>query len=189
MKNYLIILCSSLFLQFTSVPKILQKAAETINKFPQSRELLASIEEEGPITLEWAPCGKELFYACWIGEERIIVLNSSKQWTEGKKISSILFELHNAKRDAEFINLNKLAFFNQISKEEYVETVENYEYLNAVMTKELVDKGIRLGFFPKDASLPIYKDFAEHYRWQIELGHSALIAQQYDSLRQEADSV
>ncbi|MDR3624226.1 MAG: hypothetical protein P4L16_03680 [Chlamydiales bacterium] len=172
---------------FKQVPLVLQKAVNTLSHFPDSHQFIQHCEKRGGITLAWAPLGKDMCDACWIGEKRAIILNSSKQWTLGKQISSIIFELHNAASDEHFIQLNKLAYEGKITKDEYVESVEKQEYLNSLETQQLITKGIKLGYFPKDTFLPIYKSFEEHFKWQIALGHSDLIAQQYEEMRIEAE--
>lgn len=173
---------SYLFANFIQVPYPLKRAATKIENFSLSKQLLNEVEIEGPIKLEFQPLGKGPFHACWIGELRTILLNASNEWTEGQIISSILFELHNAKKDRKFENLNLLALKNKISKQHYVESIERFEFDNSLLTKKIIDSGIQYGFFPKDAHLPVYKNFEEHYYWQVKLGHSALMAKQYDEL-------
>lgn len=179
---------SSLFASFKKVPHPLKIAACKIEQFPSSKYLLKEIEKEGPIRLDFKPLGKGPFSACWIGEARTILLNASNSWTLGEMISSILFEMHNAKRDKLFASLDSKAFDNLITKEEYVESIERFEFENSIMTKNIINEGIHKGFFPKDAFLPTYENFEEHYYWQLKLGHSALMARQYDDIRMEGES-
>lgn len=179
-----LVVCSIAY-PFSSVAPQLTKAANTIQNFKDAKELVATAEKEGPIRVEWKPLGADGFYACWVGDKRTIILNASKQWTEGKKISSILFELHNAKSDQVFKKLHKNAFFQKISKDAFVESIEKQEYLNSKMNSELIDKGIKSGLFPKDAFLPTFTNFEEHFQCQIDYGHSGLIAKQYDQMQNE----
>jgi hypothetical protein len=187
MKSLIIVIFSiinttCLFASFVNVPSNLKRAAQKIETFSESRHLLKEIEKEGLIKLEFRPLGKGPFHACWIGEIRTILLNSSNSWTEGQIISSILFELHNAKQDKAYDRLNTLALKRQITKDQYVETIEHLEFDNSIMTKNLIDAGIKNGYYPKDANLLVYKNFEEHFYWQLKLGHSALMARQYDDL-------
>src|SRR5947199_5427401 len=101
--SFLIILLSFIT-PFISVPSSMQKAVDALVRNPQTATFLAQVQKEGPIRLQWEARGPGS-NALWNGTDRIIVLNSSNEWTEGKKISSILFELHNASTDSHFLYL------------------------------------------------------------------------------------
>jgi hypothetical protein len=171
--------------QILFTPYPLQQAVTLIKACPESRRLLQKVEKDGPITFAFHPVGKGPFSACWIGEQRTLLLNASNEWTLGEKISSILFELHNALKDTDFENLNLQAQRGTISKDYYVETIEFIEFENSIKTKNIITNGINRRFFPKDAALNTYKNFQEHFFWQKKLGHSQLMADQYDDLKAE----
>lgn len=167
---------------FTIVPPPLQKAVNALYSFPETKAFLTSLEKEGPITLHYESLGPNAFNALWYGKERVIVLNASKQLNEGKKISSLLFELHNAKANKALAACDKLAWTNKISKSHYVESIERIEYQNVLSTSTLIQTAISQNYFPYEAYFPVHGSFYEHYELQIRMGHSAFIAKRYDNL-------
>lgn len=179
----LLLICSTGY-SFSSIAPQVQKAAQAVMSFDESRAVAQKAEAQGPIRVEFRPLGKDMFYACWIGDKRTIVLNADKNWNEGKKISSILFELHNALADKYYVDLNMQAYFGKISKDQYVASVEKREYENSLLNSNILEHGIQAGKFPKEAYLPAFPSFEEHFKVQLEYGHSAAIAEQYDHMHQ-----
>lgn len=171
---------------FTSTPTSLKSAVNTIEQFEESKAFLDECLSYGPIDLKFTAMGVNNSKACWVGHERRIMINSSKSWSEGQKISSILFELNNSLTHEKFVALNKQAVFGEISKSFYVETIERLEYENVLNTRKLLENGVNAGFFPKDALFPIAPNFKEHFRVQLATGHSDAIAAQYDHFRTQS---
>lgn len=167
---------------FLEVPLTMRPQVEMLMHFDGTRSFLNSFDQEPPITLQWISLGKESSNAFWSVEKRMIALNASKEWEEGEMIYSILFELHNAKASEALISLDKQAANQQITKSQYVESVERVEYQNVLETARLLEEGVDLGYFPKETYIPAYPDFPEHFRLQVEYGHSAFIAAKYDAL-------
>ncbi len=171
-----------LYAGFISTPPELKKAVDSIESFDEGKQFLDLCQKAGKIALKFKALGQNQSTACWIGHERVIILNASREFTEGKKISSILFELNNSLTHNEFVNLNKLAYQNKISKNEFVESVERLEYNNVLKTRLLLEKGVELGLFPSDCLIPIAPNFEEHFKVQILCGHSDAIAKQYEQI-------
>ena len=171
-----------LYAGFISAPSELKQAVDSIESLDEGRQFLDLCQKSGQIDLKFKALGQNQSTACWIGHERVIILNASREFTEGKKINSILFELNNSLTHNEFVNLNKLAYQNRISKTEFVESVERLEYNNVLKTRLIVEKGVELGLFPSDALMPIAPNFEEHFRVQILCGHSDAIAKQYEQI-------
>lgn len=118
----------------------------------------------------------------WVPCDRTIVINANLQRPFGEIIRSIFFELHNASTTSEFIQLDTLAQARKLSKHEYVESVERLEHKNAYSCACLVDKAVRLGYFPREAEWYIPANFQLHFQVQQESGHSQNIASTYDDL-------
>ena len=121
-----------LYAGFISTPSELKQAVDSIESLDEGRQFLDLCQKSGQIDLKFKALGQNQSTACWIGHERVIILNASREFTEGKKINSILFELNNSLTHNEFVNLNKLAYQNRISKNEFVESVERLEYNNVI---------------------------------------------------------
>lgn len=162
----------------------LQKHLLNVLKVPEARDLIYDIQQEGAIQILqnndpiWSQFG-----AYFDLDRRIIFINSSAYRTEGEMIGSLLFELHNAATNSQLNALDHLALQGRIDKERYIRSVEYIEYKNSLKTAHIAKCGIDAGFFPPDAIMHTYKDFDEHYRWQIAGGHSALIGKTFDQLR------
>lgn len=185
-KQILLIVVSCLSLSafaapFSSVAPGLETIVGKLEKYPETSQFIQAIEGQ-PITIKWIAFGNPDFNAFWSAEKRLVAINSSRQWTEGELLYSVLFELHNASCTPELIRLDKMAAQKQIGKKKYVEAVEKIEYDNVLKTSQLLESGVRLGYFPKNTYLPQYPGFKEHLRFQIETGHSGFIAQKYDDL-------
>jgi hypothetical protein len=176
---------TQIFAAFVYTPDPLKKAVKSIESFDEGKAFLSLCQSKGTINLKWQPLGSDKSTACWIGHKREIILNSSREFNEGKKISSILFELNNSLTHEEFIKLNKLAFEGKISKKDFVEKVERIEYQNVFKTRKLLEKGVNLGIFPENCLLPIAPSFEEHFELQIQSGHSDAIAKQFDEIKHQ----
>lgn len=159
-----------------------KKAFETIQKLPEVRELIATIEQQGQVRIDVRDLPHEEFDAYWEGTERLIRINESRNEQFGIFICSLLFELHNARSNNEIGRLGDMAFNGHLSKDQYVEAVERLEYQNALQTSALLEKGVSLQIFPEDARWLLYNNFEDHYKAQQILGHSGWIANQYDSM-------
>lgn len=167
---------------FREIDPFLYQAVQSIYKVPEARTLAYSLEFDGPITVRMGDFGRATSDAMWRSAERCILLNNAKRWTEGRKIASILFEMHNASINRELCYIDSLARSGNLSKEEYILTVERVEYNNVIKTRALIDKGISMGVFPKDAYFPVLKNFEDHLKLQQEAGHSAFIARNYERI-------
>lgn len=189
--KYLIIICLSCFVCTSSLfayPSCSQDLGVTVNTLlgmPEARKILTLVEQEGPIKIQWGRFHHSGSYAMWKGDERTIVLNAAKDWTEGKKIRSILFELHNALANREFYQIDLQAAAGKLSKWEYVEKVERLEHKNVLKTVSIIQKGIKMQSFPQDTFWAVETNFGRHFKIQQETGHSQLIAQMYDLLRHD----
>jgi hypothetical protein len=155
-----------------------------LNRLEEGKQLIQLSEKEGSIHIKTAYLGTHASNAAWLPEERTIYINISTKRSEGSLLRSIVFELHNAISNKQFIEVDQLAYIHHISKEGYIEAIERIEYQNAVQTSHLLEKGIRLRLFPQDAFYPVAPTFAEHFYIQKSGGHSAFIGNQYDALKQ-----
>jgi hypothetical protein len=167
---------------FIYVPSSMQQAVSALERFPETKIVLDSFKNERGISLNWSPYGQDASNAFWFGTKRAIVLNSSKEWDEGKKISSILLEMHNAKTNLQMYQLDQLVRKKKITRNDYVRSIEKIEHDNAVKTRTLLERGIQQGYFPSTATYPVYLNFEDHFRLQIDVGHSDFIAKHYDAM-------
>jgi hypothetical protein len=178
-----IMLCSMLPLgAYPTHPPQLTKPIKRLYQLEETKQLLANVEKEGPITIRSSFFGFEASNAAWMASQRTIFLNFSKPRSEGTLIASIVFELHNALLHKQFDYFDSLAMTGQISREHYIEAIERIEYTNAQKAAHILHKGICRGVFPADASWNLAPTFAEHYQIQIQAGHSGMIGTVYDSL-------
>lgn len=167
----------------------LSLAVKSLLQVPDCLQLLQEVQKLGPVGLKWEHLGSNSSDAAWYGDQRVIAVNASKRHTEGQKICSILFEMHNAINNYKFLQLDRLAREHKIDKESYVESIERLEHQNALNTKRLLEKGISLGIFPKDARWPIIHCFEDHYKVQQIMGHSHQISCVFDDLNARGRSV
>lgn len=184
MKKYLIflfLLCGPLFAYPTCSPE-LNHPLHLLYHLDESRQIISKVEAEAPIRVYLTNLGKKGSNAMWDPNRRSILLNSAKKRTAGINVRSILFELHNALSNKKFNYYNRLARAGKISKAAYVETIERIEYQNALQTVALLNKGIQLNIFPKDAVWNIAPNFEEHFQIQKKAGHSQFITYNYDNL-------
>lgn len=161
----------------------LQPMLNKIMQIDEAKNLIAEIQKEGPIYVRVIHHQlSDQFGAFWDISNRAICVSLNANISEGDVIGSILFELHNAAADAKLERLDYLATTGGIDRESYVQAVEYIEYENSKKAAAIANKGISLGIFPRDAALPTYRDFEEHYRYQKIGGHSAVIAKNFDQL-------
>jgi len=157
---------------------------KALYRMQETKQLIEAVEAQGTLTLKAAYLGPEATQAAWYPNERAIYINYSNQGTEGSVIRFLVFELNNALIEKQFGYMDYLATQGKISKEEYVRTVEQLEFQNAQRALALLKKGVEKGVFPADAAdWPVPSSFAEHYKMQLEAGHSQAIANLYDQLR------
>ncbi len=168
--------------KFSSVPSNLYQAVAAVESLPEAAKLIDEVQKEGPISIEAQYFTDSDFEALWDSENRIIYINISRNETLGKEISSILFELHNAKTNKKLVGFFKQAQTGLIDKDSYVESVERLEYHNALSTSQLIEKGITRSLFPEDTRWDIFSSFEDHYKIQQIYGHSQWIADRFDSL-------
>lgn len=161
----------------------LQQTLLTIQKLPEARSLIETIQKEGPIKLAVGSMSvAQQFGACWDPDHRTIFINHTSYRSQGEMIGSVLFELQNALISSKLNHLDFLASQGKISKDAYVESVERLEYQNSLNAANLAKKGIQMEIYPYDSLLPTYSSFEEHFRIQKIGGHSAWIANTYNSI-------
>lgn len=167
-------------------PKELSATIQKLERLPEARALIDEVQEKGPITIVYLDMPGQSLEGFWDATGRKIEVNRSAQQSEGRLISTILFELHNAQTSQRLIQITNMAKHNQISKEEFVSSVEKMEHRNALSTSHLLEKGISMGIFPKDASWPIYHQFEDHYKLQQVMSHSKWLADHYDRVNRSS---
>ncbi len=190
-KTLFILFCMLTFLQASEAQSAevpcdprLKKYLDKVLQLPQSRELIAQIQQQGPIRIEVVDHAlSQQFGAFWDRQNRAIGIQLSSQISEGDIIGSIVFELHNALSNSKVDHLDFLANSGQISREKYVESMEYLEYQNSKKASALAQEGIEMGLFPANARLPTYSCFEEHFYYQKMSGHSAWFEQAYDQGR------
>lgn len=167
-------------------PRELAATIEKLEKLPEARALIDEVQEKGPITIVYMDMPGQTLEGFWDATGRKIEVNRSTQQGEGRLLCTILFELHNAQTSQRLIQITNMARHNQISKDEFVSSVERMEHRNALNTSHLLQKGISLGIFPKDAFWPIYYQFEDHYKIQQLMAHSKWLADHYDRVNRSS---
>lgn len=163
-------------------PELL-RSLNAIQRVPEAKELIATIQKEGPIYVVARNTGlSNQFGAFWDPDRRIICVAISPDRTEADLIGSILFELQNAFVNAKFSHLDELAVQGKIDKASYVRSMEYIEYINSLNAAKIAEKGIQMGVLPFGSRLPTYRSFEEHFAIQRRSGHSACFAYNYDSM-------
>ncbi len=157
---------------------------DQIQQLEEVNDLIQEILKEGPLSIKINhPQAKKQFDGCWSGDNRTIYVTHSKNTPRGLLLSTLLFELHNAKRNYDLQNLDREAQNRKIKKKNYVRAVEQLEFENVHDTTKLINKGKRLGVFPKNCYWNYPDDFEEHLQIQKSSGHSKWIADGYDQMR------
>lgn len=168
--------------QFVCNAVELKGPIEKISKIPEIVQKINKITQEGKITVKMQYISNFDFEALWNSNSRCIIVNGSNNKKEGELITSILFELHNAKSDSKLSYYFSLAEKGKIDKESYVRAIEKLEHDNAMETVELLELGIKKGVFPIEARWNIYDNFEDHYKLQQVHGHSQWIADKFDQI-------
>lgn len=168
--------------RITSYSPKLKVAISKLEQMPEVREFIAEVQSEGPVKVEIEKMNSFDFEALWDANTRTVFVNENFNKSTGELITSILFELHNAKSNKTLLSTFELAKKGLINKETYVRNIEKMEHGNAVNTTKLLEKGIARGIFPKDSSWNIYKNFEDHYKLQQVYGHSQWLADRFDQI-------
>ncbi len=163
----------------------LTQLVQTLYRFEDTKQLLAQAEEEGPFTIRTAKMGQQAPEASWMVYPRLISINTSYYRSYGSMITSLVFELHNVLSTKQFDDYDQLALSGKINREQFIRGIEEIEYSNARKTSYLLWKGVQQGLFPRDAAMPIPHNFEDHFRLQLDSGHSSLIGSMYDDLMRE----
>ncbi|MBA2728249.1 MAG: hypothetical protein H0U49_08785 [Parachlamydiaceae bacterium] len=161
----------------------LKNSLRAIRNLKEGNKLICDILKQGALRLSVAKneCSVK-FGACWDPDRRIIFINLSSHNSEEEIIASLIFELHNALKTPQFNQLFSLATNQKIDKEKYVKSIEFIEYQNSIDTAALIKLGVEKKVFGKNTYVSTYNTFDEHYWYQKMSGHSAVHANNYDSL-------
>lgn len=152
-----------------------------LKQLDEVNDLIDKILEKGPLSIEMNRHLSKEFEGYWSSSNRTIYI--TKNHNDGSLMTTLLFEMHNAVNDSELDRLDQLAAQRKLNRKQYIEAVERWEYENAKATTKILNKGIRMGLFPRDCYWPISEDFENHFRCQKSAGHSAHIGKMYDILR------
>lgn len=160
----------------------LQPSLRKILLLPEAQQLISEVQREGVLKIRISNNHgiSRQFGAFWDVDHRTIFVNATR--SEGEIIASIIFELHNARVNAQLNYFDSLASTGRISLGKYVESIEYLEYQNSKKAAAITTMGIQKGFFPPGAHLDTYRNFDEHFYYQKVGGHSAIIAQNYKIL-------
>lgn len=162
-----------------SYPPELENIVSKIEQMPEVQPLLNKVYEKGPIALELASNSGD-FDAMWASGRRVILINPNRHRSESTMIVSLIFELHNAARDTELLDLVDNASSGAIDKDTFVYRTEKLEHENCLDTIRLINLGVKRGLFPSNTSWNIYADFEDHYKIQQLKGHSTWLADTYN---------
>lgn len=180
--NYTAIFAASSDMGIDCAPQ-LRSCLNAIQQLPEARKLITNVQKEGPIRIVLTNHSlSRQFGAFWDVDRRIISISPAPHESEGDIIGSIIFELHNASTNSKINHYDHLASIGEIDRDNYVRAIEYLEYENSKKASLMAEKGIKLGLFPKSATLPTYSNFEEHFHYQKIGGHSAWIGKTYDQL-------
>lgn len=149
----------------------LMRAFDTALQLEEVRQVWNQINQEGAVRILAKQGDRNNFTAYWEGENRIICVNVGLKRRVSEQISSIIFEMHNALRDKKTVELYNQASEKRISRDTFAKEMERLEYENSLDACDLVDKGVRLGIYPRDCFLQRYPNFEEFLREQKMHGH------------------
>jgi hypothetical protein len=156
-----------------------------IYKVPEGKALIDSIIKEGSLKIIVKKTSlSEQFGAYWDPDTRTICLAISAKKNNECATGALLFELHNALVTSKIDQLDSLASKRQVNKASYVESMEYLEYVNSINAAKIAEKGIQMGVLDKEARLPTFSSFKEHFHMQKISGHSAHFSRNYDRLSQ-----
>lgn len=153
-----------------------------VQELPDAAKLVDHVLKEGSFHIEKNRHLSKQFEGYWSWTERTVYLTKTKMTGEADLISTLLFELHNAKTNGELDHLGLLASKRMLSKKGFVRAMEHIEYRNAKSTSSMLDAGIDLGLFPVSCYWPIEADFESHLAIQENSGHSKWIEDVYGTL-------
>lgn len=160
----------------------LKEILSQIQRLPRANDLISKALEKGGISIEINHALSEQFEGYWSPEDRSIYVSQVQTTSPDDLLHTLLFELHNASRDADFDYFNELAYSHQISKPDYVNSIEFIEFENIRSTTDLIKEGITLGIFSSDCYKYYPEDFAEHFQNQELGGHVDWIERNFDEL-------
>ncbi len=184
MKSILTLLSLFIFLSLGAItaPKELQKPMQIILAHRESADFIHSLEQEGGIRVLYSSFPKQKITALWEANSRTIYINKDRPYSESDIIRSIIFELHNAASSKQLEAIYDKAYRGQISKENFVRSIEFMEHKNALMAQQLIENGIRAGKFSKGCTLHCFANFDDYYALQQLFEHSHWIAARYDEV-------
>lgn len=156
---------------------------KTLQKHPRVNQLIEKVLQDGPLSISTNKYFSNNFEGYWSLEDRTVYLTKVKNTAKNELLITLLFELHNASRSADFQKLDALASEGQISRKKYIEAVEYIEYENALATSFILKEGVSMGLFPSQCRWDLPKTFQSHLSTQKELGHCEWIGEIYDYLR------
>jgi len=176
MNKYLAIFIILLLIPISAEAK---KTVTLFYHFPEAKSLAyEACTICGPIYVDYKILPNQ-FDALWDAQTHTITINANAQPSEGSRICSLMFELHNAKSTPKLQAVNDLAYARQINQRQYVEMIERIEHQNALSTSRFLQQAIALGHYPQEAAWPIEPNFNKHFAIQRKMGHSAWLARQY----------
>lgn len=160
----------------------LRSAVERIQIIPEVEDMIAEVLKEGPLRIELNKNLPEQFQGYWESSNRTIYITKLGQSSDCLLALTLLFEIHNAKRTADFAKIDHLASTRQIDREEFIENIEYIEYENALSTSHFLAQGVEKGLFQANCFWEVSNTFEEHLAIQKSNGHSEFIGQGYDQL-------
>lgn len=188
MKFYITLFFTILFSQLAAIQAdpSLQKAVSNILSFPEGAAFIRNVEKQGQIRVVHVPFGKEKVGAMWEADTRTIYVSKELRTKTADQISSIIFELHNASSSDELELYYRQAETGQISKEEFVESIERMEHRNALAAQNLINRGISMRYFPEACRMFYFEDFNDYYALQQLFDHSQWIGRKFDAISPRA---
>ena len=157
----------------------IQPTLATLRKLPEIEALVQKILAEGQLTIQYNDRLSDKFGGYWDPYKRTILITKRAHQAEADRITTMLFEMHNAIRSKDFAEIDHLGYTRQLSKEEFIRESEYIEYENCLSTARLLDKGIQKGLFPHQSAWPVYDNFEDHYRHMKRTGHADWYATAY----------
>lgn len=168
---------------FRSYPKQIESVMQKLLQQPEFQELVATVRQKGQVEIVMSSAGDHHFEAFWDPGSRQVVLNMRKSRTLPSLVTSIVFELHNAKSEGEFDYWSHQACKRKISRARFVEEFERIEHRNALNTCSMLRAFVeREVFSPEVLFWQIDPSFSRHFAIQKQAGHSEFIGRQYDRM-------
>lgn len=155
---------------------------ESLGKFQEGRELIQAVWKGGPIRVEIMDMNHEM-EAIWNSGRRVIEINSKYATDPAHITRYIVFEMHNAKTTAQFVDITQRAYWGWIDVDAYVRENEWLEYKNVLETSKVLKSGIENGLFPPESEWKVKHDFEGHYAIQQKKGHSQYYVVNYPGPR------